>query len=147
MAGLLALRPRWRRQVVDKARPQVAVVRRNLRDIASEPGKLRRLFGANLCTQLLLAITLGLCLHAYGGSAPLGVLILVNTAASLLGGLAPVPGGMGVMEGAIITGLLAAGVPESQAIPATFAYRMITAYLPPVWGWPATLWLRRHDYL
>lgn len=147
VAGLVVLRPRWRRQVVDRARPQVALIRGNLHDIAAQPGKLGRLFGANLGSQVLFAAALGLSLRAYGGSASIAVLLLVNTAASLLGGLAPIPGGMGVMEGAIITGLLAAGVPESQAIPATFAYRMITAYLPPVWGWPATLWLRRHDYL
>ena len=75
------------------------------------------------------------------------MLILVNTAASLVGGLAPVPGGMGVMEGAIITGLMAAGVPQAQAVPATFSYRLITAYLPPVWGYPAIFWLRKHEYL
>jgi uncharacterized membrane protein YbhN (UPF0104 family) len=82
---------------------QYELVRENLREIASKPAKLQRLFGANLCSQLLFAWSLGLCLHAYGGSASVWVLILVNTAASLFGGLAPVPGGMGVMEGPIIT--------------------------------------------
>ncbi len=147
VAGLLALRPRFRRQVVDKAKPQYEIVRDNLREIASKPAKLQRLFGANLCSQLLFAWCLGLCLHAYGASASVWVLVLVNTAASLLGGLAPIPGGMGVMEGAIITGLMAAGVPEAQAVPATFAYRLITAYLPPVWGYPAIFWLRKREYL
>ncbi|MGV1008040.1 MAG: lysylphosphatidylglycerol synthase transmembrane domain-containing protein [Dermatophilaceae bacterium] len=147
VAGLLALRPRFRSQVLDKAKPQYEIVRDNLRDIASQPGKLRRLFGANLASQLLFAWCLGLCLHAYGGSTSIWVLILVNTAASLFGGLAPIPGGMGVMEGAIITGLMAAGIPEAQAVPTTFAYRLITAYLPPVWGYPAIFWLRRHEYL
>ncbi len=147
VVGILALRPRFRRAVRDKVKPQYTLVRDNLRDIASQPGKLTRLFGANVATQVLLAVCLGLCLHAYGGNSSIAVLILVNTAASLLGGLAPVPGGMGVMESAIITGLLAAGVPQEQAIPATFSYRLITAYLPPVWGYPAVIWLRRHDYL
>lgn len=147
VAGVLALRPRFRRQVVDKTKPQYELVRDNLREIASTPAKLVRLFGGNLCSQLLFAWSLGLCLHAYGGSLSVWVLILVNTAASLLGGLAPIPGGMGVMEGVIITGLMAAGIPESQAVPATFAYRLITAYLPPVWGYPAIFWLRKHDHL
>jgi uncharacterized membrane protein YbhN (UPF0104 family) len=147
VAGLLALRPRFRRQVVDKTKPQYELVRDNLREIASNPAKLVRLFGGNLCSQLLFAWSLGLCLHAYGGSLSVWVLILVNTAASLLGGIAPIPGGMGVMEGVIIAGLMAAGIPEAQAVPATFAYRLITAYLPPVWGYPAIFWLRRHDHL
>jgi uncharacterized membrane protein YbhN (UPF0104 family) len=147
VAGVLVLRPRFRQQVVDKAKPQYEVVRDNLREIASKPAKLQRLFGANLVSQVLFAWSLGLCLHAYGGSTSVWVLILVNTMASLLGGLAPIPGGMGVMEGAIITGLMAAGIPQEQAVPATFAYRLITAYLPPVWGYPAIFWLRRNDYL
>jgi uncharacterized membrane protein YbhN (UPF0104 family) len=147
VVGLLVVRPRFRHQVADKAKPQYALVRDNLREIASKPAKLQRLFGANLCSQLLFAWSLGLCLHAYGGSTSVWVLILVNTAASLFGGLAPIPGGMGVMEGALITGLMAAGVPYEQAVPTTFAYRLITAYLPPVWGYPAIFWLRRHDYL
>ena len=69
------------------------------------------------------------------------------TATSLLGGLAPVPGGMGVMEASFISGLTLAGVPEGPAIAATFIYRMVTAYLPPIWGWVAMLWLRHTDAL
>jgi uncharacterized membrane protein YbhN (UPF0104 family) len=147
VVGLLAARPHWRHMVSDRVKPQLAVGWDNLRDLARQPGKLRRLFGANVLTQLLFATGLGLCLHAYGGSTSIGVLILVNTAASLLGGLAPIPGGMGVMEAALISGLLAAGIPDSQAVPAVFSYRLLTSYLPPLWGWPAMMWLRRRDYL
>jgi len=146
-SGIAVAKPRLRHRVLDKVRPQAAAARDDLRTLAGEPGKLIRLFGANVATQVLFAITLGLCLRAFGTTVPLPVLLLVNTAGSLLGGVAPVPGGMGVIESVLIAGLTAAGVEQDTAIAATFAYRLITAYLPPIWGWPAMWWLRRTDYL
>ena len=76
---------------------------------------------------------------------PSASLLVVCTASSFLGGLSPVPGGMGVMEAAYISGLTLAGVPEDVAIGATVLYRLVTAYLPPIWGWVALRWLRRHE--
>ena len=84
---------------------------------------------------------------AFGQHLSLWTLLLVNTVAALFGGLAPVPGGMGVIEGAIIAGLTAAGIPQAQAAAATMAYRLVTAYLPPVWGWPTLTGLRHRGYL
>ena len=43
----------------------------------------------------MLAIILGLCLRAFGQSASLAALILVNTFVSLFAGFMPVPGGVG----------------------------------------------------
>jgi hypothetical protein len=43
--------------------------------------------------------------------------------------------------------LTAAGIPQEQAVAATFTHRLFTAYLPPVWGWFALQWLRRKDYV
>jgi hypothetical protein len=33
------------------------------------------------------------------------------------------------------------------AIATTLLYRLCTTYLPPIWGWGALAWLRRHDEL
>jgi len=54
---------------------------------------------------------------------------------------------MGVMEGGLIAGMTAAAVPTSAAIPAVLISRMCTCCLPPIWGYPSLLWLRKHDYL
>ena len=105
------------------------------------------LFGGNLVTQVLFALVLEAALHAYGESLPLLQLILINSLASLLGGMAPVPGGMGVVEAGLIAGFTAAGIPQTQAVAATFTARLFTAYLPPIWGWFALQWLRRNDYV
>jgi uncharacterized membrane protein YbhN (UPF0104 family) len=61
--------------------------------VLRHPDKLLFLFGGNLIAQVMLAIILGLCLKAFGYSATLAELILVNTFVSLFAGFMPVPGG------------------------------------------------------
>jgi hypothetical protein len=39
--------------------------------------------------------------------------------------------------------LLALGAAASMLL----LYRISTSYLPPLWGWFALQWLRRHEYL
>lgn len=75
-----------------------------------------QLVGGNLGSQLLYALCLGACLHAFGETLPLASLILVNSAASLLNGLSPVPGGLGVVEAGLVAGLTAAGIPADIAV-------------------------------
>jgi uncharacterized membrane protein YbhN (UPF0104 family) len=117
------------------------------RGVLSNPRKAVQLFGGNLASQLLYAIVLGTALHAYGQSLPVLQLVLINCVASFLGGMAPVPGGMGVIETGLIAGFTASGIPEADAVAATFTARMCTSYLPPIWGWFALKWLRQHDYV
>ena len=104
-------------------------------------------FAGKLGAQLLQAIILGLCLRAFGHHATMAELILVNTIASLLAGFMPVPGGMGVAEAAYTAGLVALGLPSAPAMSTAIAFRMVTYYLPPIWGAIAMRWLRQHSYL
>jgi len=145
--GAVTLVPRFRRQAIRKLRPQVEAARTNLRELTSQPGKLVRLFGGAVVAQLLFAMVLGASLHAYGESLSLAELLVINTLASLLGGIAPVPGGMGVIEGGLIAGMTAAGIPSTIAVAATLTSRLCTAYLPPIWGYPSLVWMRKKDYL
>ncbi len=145
--GAVLLVPRLRRQVGAKIKPQFEAARDNLKTIARSPRKAFELFGGNFASQVLFALTLEAALHAYGSSLPLLELILINSLASLLGGIVPVPGGLGVIEAGLIGGMTAAGVPETTAMAATFTSRLFTAYLPPIWGWFALRWLRQHDYV
>ncbi len=147
VVGAVTLVPRFRRRAIDKLKPQVDAARSNLRSLAAQPSKLVRLFGGAVASQVLFAMVLGASLHAYGASASLGELIVVNTLASLLGGIAPVPGGMGVIEAGLIAGFTALGIPNTIAIAATLTARLMTAYLPPIWGYPTLVWMRRRQYL
>jgi uncharacterized membrane protein YbhN (UPF0104 family)/tRNA A-37 threonylcarbamoyl transferase component Bud32 len=145
--GAVTLVPRFRHRAVDKLKPQVDAARTNLRELAGQPSKLLRLFGGAALSQLLFALVLGASLHAYGASANLAELIVINTLASLLGGIAPVPGGMGVIEAGLIAGFTAMGIPNTIAVAATLTARLMTCYLPPIWGYPTLVWMRRREYL
>ena len=146
LAVVLVL-PRLRHQVVRKLRPHVKVATENLREVRHQPGKALQLFGGNAASQVLFAMTLGAALLAYGESLPLMQLIVINSFASLLGGILPVPGGLGVIEAGLIAGFMAAGIPQEQATAATFTARLFTAYLPPLWGWVSLRWLQQKDYV
>jgi glycosyltransferase 2 family protein len=122
--------PRLRRMLKDRlaeARETLSVLR--------QPTKLAQLFAGNLAARIALALVLSACLHALGQPAPLGALLVVNTVVALFAGLMPVPGGLGVYEGALTGGLVVIGIPDAAALAAALTYRMVTFYLPPIWGW------------
>jgi uncharacterized membrane protein YbhN (UPF0104 family)/tRNA A-37 threonylcarbamoyl transferase component Bud32 len=121
--------PRIRRLIA----PHLAEARTAAR-VLREPLKLLQLFGGNMAAQLLLAGILGICLRAFGQEATLAELLVANTLTSLLSGIVPVPGGIGVTEATTTALLVAMGIPESPALAATLMFRMITFYLPPAWG-------------
>jgi glycosyltransferase 2 family protein len=73
--------------------------------------------------------------------------MVINTLAGIRSTIGPTRGGMGVMDGGPIAGMTAAGIPASAAIPAVITSRMSTCYLPPIWGYPALLWLRKDGYV
>jgi uncharacterized protein (TIRG00374 family) len=65
---------------------------------------------------------------------------------TLLAGLVPVPGGIGVAEAGLTAGLVAIGIPGGTALAAALIDRLLTYYLPPVWGFFALRWLVRHGF-
>jgi len=134
--------PRYRGMIRDQASEAAASLR-----VLRDPKKLAMLFGGNFLGQVMLAIILGLCLRAFGFSATLAQLILVNTLVSMFAGFMPVPGGMGVAEAGFTAGLQAIGVPSAAAMSTAIAFRLVTFYIPPLWGVVAMRWLRRHDYI
>jgi uncharacterized membrane protein YbhN (UPF0104 family)/tRNA A-37 threonylcarbamoyl transferase component Bud32 len=145
--------PRYRR-AVREAVPRYRAVLQEQASSAStalrvlrSPSKVAMICAGNLGAQLLQAVILGLCLRAFGYHATMAELVLVNTIANLFAGFMPVPGGMGVAEAAYTAGLVALGVPNATAMSTAIAFRVVTYYLPPVWGAVAMRWLRQHAYL
>ena len=138
----------WRRPTVGKSARKLSMVSpRNFRVIIRSPKKTVRIFGGAAASQLLFALGFTLALKSVDAHAPYGGLVVVCTLTSLVGGLAPVPGGIGIMESCYIFGLTLLGVQQELAISATVIFRLATTYLPPLWGWGALYWLRRHDAL
>ena len=145
--GLALAVPRLRRLAAEKMRPKVRDIWGNLRTVARSPGKLAQLLGGAFGRDLLVAMALSVSLRAFGDHLRLPILIVVITLAALIGGIAPSPGGLGVVEAGMILGLTAAGVAEADATAAVFIQRLFTSYLPPIWGWATLVWLRRREYL
>ena len=85
------------------------------------------------------------CGRAFGGDAPFASIVVVNWAATTLGNVAPVPGGLGVAEAGLIAGLSASGVTTDVAVAAALTHRLTTFWLPPIAGWFALRHLRRRD--
>jgi uncharacterized membrane protein YbhN (UPF0104 family) len=116
-------------------------------EVVRRPKKVLLMLGGNLGGQAVQAIVLGLCLQAFGQEAALSQLILINTGVALFAGLMPVPGGVGVAEAGLTAGLQAIGIPSAIAISTAIAFRMVTFYLPPIWGSLAMKWLHKRDYV
>ena len=147
LAGVALAVPRVRRLAREKMLPQVRSVWTNLKQVAASPSKLLLLVGGSLGQRLLIAMALSVSLRAFGDHLRLPVLIVVITLAAFIGGVAPSPGGMGVVEAGMILGLTAAGVAEADATAAVFIQRLFTSYLPPIWGWFTLVWMRQREYL
>ncbi len=142
----LAVLPTWRRRIVGFL---VQLVRDGIgaaRGLQS-PRRLLLLLGGNLATELLFALSLVVFVRSIGFHVGLAEVVLINVSVSLLSGLIPVPGGIGVVEGGLTYGLVRAGVPEEAAFAAVLMYRLATFYLPPIWGFFALRWLERNKHL
>jgi uncharacterized membrane protein YbhN (UPF0104 family) len=147
LVGIAVIVPRIRARIAEKVRPQLSSVKENLLGLAAEPRNIARLFLGAFGTQVLYAVAFECSLVAFGVDLPLLTLLLINTVAALFGGLAPIPGGLGVIEATLVAGLTAFGVDPTTATAGMLTYRTASAYLPPVWGWFSLVWLRRREYL
>ncbi|MBM3660241.1 MAG: flippase-like domain-containing protein [Actinobacteria bacterium] len=141
--GLVLVVPKWRHKVM----PTVRTTAHNLWTVFTSPRKIVYIFGGSILTQLMYSLILWACLRAYGGDLALVDIIFINTFVSLFGGLIPVPGGIGVFEAGLTAGLTAFGVDPAIAVAAVLTDRMITAYIPPVFGYISINWMTKHDYL
>jgi uncharacterized membrane protein YbhN (UPF0104 family) len=145
--GLVLAVPKLRGLLSAKLAPRLRDMWGNLKVVARTPRKMVQLFGGSLGNELLVAMALSVSLRAFGDHLRLPTLIVVITLASIIGGVSPSPGGMGVVEAGMILGLTAAGVSEADATAAVFIQRLVTSYLPPIWGWFTLMWMRKKEYL
>lgn len=93
--------------------------------------------GLSLVNWLADAGCLDAAVHATGQSLPLRSVVLVWSAAAAASTLNLTPGGLGVVEAALIAALVATGLSTSEATTAVLAYRLISFWLVLVVGWVA----------
>jgi uncharacterized membrane protein YbhN (UPF0104 family) len=80
--------------------------------------------------------------HAVGANVPLSI-VLMGYLIGQLGGLLPIPGGVGGIDGGLIGTLVVYGAPAGVTVAAVLAYRLILFWLPLLGGIVAFLSLRR----
>ncbi len=80
--------------------------------------------------------------QAFDLSPPLTV-ILMGYLIGQLGGLLPIPGGIGGIDGGLIGTLIVYGAPAAGTAAAVFAYRVVLFWLPLIAGGMAFASLRR----
>jgi uncharacterized protein (TIRG00374 family) len=86
---------------------------------------------------------LGVCFHAFGNEVPPGGVLLLAYVIGQLGGLIPVPAGIGTVDGGLIGTLVLYGTGATEAAVAVLAYRALVLWLPIVLGAPSLASLRR----
>jgi uncharacterized protein (TIRG00374 family) len=86
---------------------------------------------------------LGVCFTAFGNDPPTGGVLLLAYLIGQLGGLIPIPGGIGGVDGGLIGTLVLYRVGASEAAVAVLAYRAIALWLPVLLGVPSLASLRR----
>jgi len=127
--------------------PPIRSALSSLWSVIRDRRKRLELFGGNVASELLYALALGATCLAYGIDLNLAQLVFVNTSASVLSSLVPVPGGIGAAEASMSAGLIAMGVDESTAFAIAVTQRLWTFYLPPIWGYASLQWLTRKGYV
>jgi Lysylphosphatidylglycerol synthase TM region len=95
-------------------------------------GNLSLILVGNLGTQVIQGLVLGPCLHAFGKDEHLSQMVLINTLVMLFAGLMPVHGG--VAEAGYVAYLQTIGILSAVAMSTALLYRLVTVYLPPIWG-------------
>jgi uncharacterized membrane protein YbhN (UPF0104 family) len=82
----------------------------------------------------------GVCLAAAGAAVrtpglSLPVLLIAYTAGMAASGLSLLPGGIGVVETAMVLAMVAGGIPAAAALPAVLLYRLISLVAVVTAGW------------
>jgi uncharacterized protein (TIRG00374 family) len=86
---------------------------------------------------------LGVCFTAFDNPMPAAGVLLLAYLVGQLGGLIPLPAGLGGVDGGLIGTLMLYGVATTPAAVAVLAYRALVLWIPALLGIPAMAALRR----
>jgi uncharacterized membrane protein YbhN (UPF0104 family) len=127
-------------------RPKVQVVLGTLGDGVGEAVALLRspMVGIGSVGYMLFDIAvLGVCFPAFGNPLPPVDALLLAYIIGQLGGLVPLPGGIGGLDLGLIGALVLYGVDATEAAVAVLAYRGLLLVVPALVGLPALMSLHR----
>jgi len=147
VVALVMALPRGREWVRTRVMPTVREVLPRLAYTATRPVKLLQAVAGTLCLNAGFIAALYASVAAFGGRIPLATVAVIYLAGGAVGNAAPTPGGLGAVEAAISTGLVAAGMPGASAVSAVLLFRLATFWIPVPLGWLAYAWMQRRNWL
>ncbi|MFB7796853.1 flippase-like domain-containing protein [Isoptericola sp. NPDC056134] len=133
----ILLVPSVRRWAWEKARPTLEQVWPRLSAMLGQPTRLALGLGGNVIMTLGYVLAFDFALAAFGQSLNLIDVAVIYLVGNSVGAMVPTPGGLGGVEGALIAGLTAAGIPASLAVTVTMLYRVVTYWARVPIGWVA----------
>ncbi len=146
--GLLALAvPAVRRVVAARILPPLREALPRLLTLFSNPIKLAEAISGAMLLNAAYIAALWCAVQAFHGPVAYTAVAVVYLAGAAIGSLAPTPGGLGAVEVALSTGLVAAGMASSPAVSAVLLFRLATFWIPVPLGWIALNSLRRRQAL
>jgi uncharacterized membrane protein YbhN (UPF0104 family)/tRNA A-37 threonylcarbamoyl transferase component Bud32 len=147
IVGLVVKLPRARTAWNERVYPAIRESRDGLATVASSPARLLLMFGGTLLAVVAYVGALFASIEAFGGGLAFATVGVVYLAGSAIGGLAPIPGGIGAIEAALIAGLTAFGLDPPVAVPGVLLFRIVSFWLPILPGWLAMVHMERTGQL
>lgn len=133
--ALYGLTPRGRRLYHDKIWAFIRSAGTAITDVAKSPRHLGLVAVGAFGGPMVQIVALWMCEHALGGQLPFVQVGAIYLGGHLVASAAPVPGGLGALEAALIAGLSALGMPVGAAASAVLIYRLLTYWLTIPVGW------------
>jgi len=144
VGGIVAV-PAGRRHIV---RPFFESVRRaagTVSTVVTDPGRVALLVGGAAGISLAYIAALVATIEAFGGGLTVPQIGAAYLAAFALASAAPTPGGLGVVEAAMVAALTGFGLASGVAISAVLSFRLATYWLPLLPGWLVLTWMQRRE--
>jgi glycosyltransferase 2 family protein len=144
---LYGLTPRGRRFYHDKVWTFIRSAGTAIAEVAKSPRHLGLIGVGAFGGPLVQIVALWLCVHALGGKLPFVQVGAIYLGGHLVASAAPVPGGLGALEAALIAGLSALGMPVGAAASAVLIYRLLTYWLTIPVGWVSLKVVQERGYV
>lgn len=141
--GVTVSIPKVRRWLIGKIGSTLTQVWPRLLWVLSQPTRLVSGIVGNLMVTGGYLLAFGLTAQAFGFSLSPTTVAIVFLTGNTVGAAVPTPGGIGAVEGALSTGLRAAGVATAAALSISVVFRVLTFWARVPVGWLAWRWLQK----
>jgi uncharacterized protein (TIRG00374 family) len=145
--ALALLTPRGRRFFHAKIWGFLRSAGATIAEVAKSPQHVALVVVGALGVPIVQVVAFAVCVHAVGGHLAFAQLAATYLGAHLLSSVAPVPGGLGALEAALVAGLSSLGMPIGAAASAVLIYRLWTFWLAIPVGWLSLKGAQRAGYV